>query len=213
MLKWSLSTNLSPPAAPRADRGKGKVTDNVESTLKLAKASLKVPPDHDTPIRVPYMIHGKMYQLTEDEIHAYLDKEEKLEQAAKEARLSKPELIKVAQEEATKAGVDLKILASSKGGKEFRKIQDAEIKVLNKEHSEKIRKATELKKKRIDQYMWTTTNKIKREPINDVKNHPNTKPVMITVYRGTDRRNFEVHNPFKFGDFGITKLNELGPIR
>nr|GFC34526.1 hypothetical protein [Tanacetum cinerariifolium] len=53
---------------------------------------------------------------------------------------SKAELIKVDQEEATKAGVDLKILASAKGGQEFRKIQDAKIKVHNKEHSKKIKR-------------------------------------------------------------------------
>ncbi|GJX90389.1 hypothetical protein Tco_0343715 [Tanacetum coccineum] len=117
------------------DRGKGKVIDDVESSPKLVKASSKVHPDPDTPIRVPYMIHGKMYQLTKDEIQAHLDKEEKLEQATKEAMLNKPELIKVVQEEATKAGVDPKILASAKGGQEFKKIQDAEIKVLNREHS------------------------------------------------------------------------------
>nr|GEV76785.1 hypothetical protein [Tanacetum cinerariifolium] len=75
----------SPPATPKADKGKGKVTNNVESLLKL---------------------------LTEDEIHAHLDKEEKLEQAAKETRLGKPELIKVVQEEATKEEI-----ASWDGGK------------------------------------------------------------------------------------------------
>ncbi|GKG23232.1 hypothetical protein Tco_0391268, partial [Tanacetum coccineum] len=63
--------------------------------------------------------------LTKDEIQAHLDKEEKLEQVTKEAMLNKPELIKVVQEEATKAGVDPKILASAKGGQEFKKIQDA----------------------------------------------------------------------------------------
>nr|GEV56832.1 hypothetical protein [Tanacetum cinerariifolium] len=55
------------PTAPRADKGKIKFTNEVK----------------------------KMYQLTKDEIQAHLDKEEKLEQAAKEARISKPELIKV----------------------------------------------------------------------------------------------------------------------
>ncbi|GJU00866.1 hypothetical protein Tco_1111204 [Tanacetum coccineum] len=40
----------------------------------------------------------------------------------------------------------------------------------------------------------------------------NTKPVVLTIYRGNDRRNFDVHNPFKFAEFRITKLDELGPI-
>ncbi|GJU25192.1 hypothetical protein Tco_1163813 [Tanacetum coccineum] len=63
----------SPPVAPKADRGKGKVTDDVESPKKL-----------------------------------------------------------VVQEEDTKAGVDPTIFTSAKSGQEFKKIQDAEIKVLNR---------------------------------------------------------------------------------
>ncbi|GKF78177.1 hypothetical protein Tco_0230647 [Tanacetum coccineum] len=74
------------------------------------------------------MIHVKIYQLNKYEIQANLDKQ---------AKLSKPELIRVVHEEEAKASVDPKILASAKGGQEFRKIQDAEIKVLNREHSEK----------------------------------------------------------------------------
>ncbi|GJS53183.1 hypothetical protein Tco_0626545 [Tanacetum coccineum] len=87
-------------------------------------------------------------------------------------------------QEAVKVGVDPKILASAKGSQEFRKIQDAKIKVLNREHSEKIKRARELKKKRIDHL----------------------------VYKGNDQRNFDVHKPFKFADFGVTELDELGPI-
>ncbi|GKB25140.1 hypothetical protein Tco_0864541 [Tanacetum coccineum] len=34
----------------------------------------------------------------------------------------------------------------------------------------------------------------------------------MTVYRGTDGRTFDVHNPFAFGDFGISELDELGEI-
>ncbi|GKC34567.1 hypothetical protein Tco_1046951 [Tanacetum coccineum] len=30
--------------------------------------------------------------------------------------------------------------------------------------------------------------------------------------QNNDKRNFDVHNPFKFADFGITKLDELGPV-
>ncbi|GJX52162.1 hypothetical protein Tco_0280531 [Tanacetum coccineum] len=83
---------------------------------------------------------------------AHLDKEEKLEKAVREARLRKPELINVVHEEATKVGVDPKALSSVKGGQEFIKIQDVKFKVLNREHSEKIKKSRELRKKRIEQY-------------------------------------------------------------
>ncbi|GKG55129.1 hypothetical protein Tco_0563116, partial [Tanacetum coccineum] len=43
----------------------------------------------------------------------------------------------VIQEEATKDRVDPKILAKKKGGQEFMKIQDAKVKVHNREHSKK----------------------------------------------------------------------------
>ncbi|GJW89585.1 RNA-directed DNA polymerase, eukaryota [Tanacetum coccineum] len=92
------------------------------------------------------------------------------------------------------------------------KQQDAEMKVLKRECLEKLTKAKELKKKRIDQYRWTTSNRLKPETITDIYIHPNTKPVVITVYRDNAQRNFDVHNPFKFGDYGVTKLDELGSI-
>nr|GEV18787.1 hypothetical protein [Tanacetum cinerariifolium] len=94
----------------------------------------------------------KMYRLTEEQIQGHLGKEEKLQKATRKVRLSKPKLIKVVHEEATKAGVDPKALSSAKGGQEFIKIQDAKIKVLNREHSEKIKTSRELRKKRNDQY-------------------------------------------------------------
>ncbi|GJV72696.1 hypothetical protein Tco_1492691 [Tanacetum coccineum] len=144
----------SPPVAPQADRGKGKVHDDAESGKKLVKASIVVRPDPDGPVRVPYMIHGKMYQLTTDEIQEHLDKEEKIKKAVEDAKLlamSKPKLIK-----------------------------DGEIKVLNKEHAEKIKRSKELRKKRIEKYQWTTSSRLNPETITDVKIHPNTKPVAMT---------------------------------
>ncbi|GKA67396.1 hypothetical protein Tco_0767204 [Tanacetum coccineum] len=178
----------SPPVAPKADRGKGKVLDDVESTKKL---------------------------LTNDEIQEHLDKEEKIKKAIKEVKLlaiSKPELIKVVHEEGSRARIDLKIIESAKGGQQFKKIQDAEIKVLNREHGEKIKRFRELRKKRIEKYQWTTSSILKPKTITDVKIHPNSKPVAMTAFRGTDKRNFDVHNPFNFGDFGMTEWDELREI-
>ncbi|GKA90330.1 hypothetical protein Tco_0812200 [Tanacetum coccineum] len=174
-----IDTTLNSPVAPKADIGKGIAIDDTESPKELFKASIDVRPGPDEPIRVPYEIHGKIYQLTNDEIQAHLYKEEKIKKAVEEAKLlamSKPEIIKVVHEEASNVGIDPKVLASAKGGQEFKKIQDAKLKVMKKEHSQKAKKAMKLRKKRLDQYI------------------------------GNDRRNF------KFGDFGITELDELGPI-
>nr|GEW19332.1 reverse transcriptase domain-containing protein [Tanacetum cinerariifolium] len=57
------------------------------TTLAITEASTKVHSEPDTQVLVPYEIHGKMYQLTEEEIQAHLDKEEKLEKAARKERL------------------------------------------------------------------------------------------------------------------------------
>ncbi|GKA63764.1 hypothetical protein Tco_0763370, partial [Tanacetum coccineum] len=75
-----------------------------------------------------------------------------------------------------------------------------------------VKKAMELRKKILDNYIWITTSRLKPELITDVRIHPNSKPVVLTVYKGNDKRNFEVHNPFKFGDFRVTRLDKLGPI-
>ncbi|GJY93864.1 hypothetical protein Tco_0509646 [Tanacetum coccineum] len=121
----------SPPVAPKANKGKGIATDDIESPKMLVKASNVVRPDPDELIRVPYEIHGRMCQLTNDEIQAHLDKEEKIKKVVEEAKLltmSKPELIKVVHEEASNVEIDPKVLASAKGGQEFKKIQDVELK-------------------------------------------------------------------------------------
>ncbi|GKB76168.1 hypothetical protein Tco_0943063 [Tanacetum coccineum] len=95
---------------PKPDRGKGIARDTKESPPKLIKASTKVCPDPDTLVLVPYEIHGKMCQLTEEQIRAHLDNEEKLGKASREARLSKPELIKIVHKVAKEARLDPKAL-------------------------------------------------------------------------------------------------------
>ncbi|GKF01262.1 hypothetical protein Tco_0028185 [Tanacetum coccineum] len=60
--------------------------------------------------------------------------------------------------------------------------------------------------------MWTVSGRLKPEPITDIKIYLKTKPVVTTVYRGIDGRNFEVHKPFLFGAFGIFELDELREI-
>ncbi|GJU76228.1 hypothetical protein Tco_1273298 [Tanacetum coccineum] len=102
-----------------------------------------VGPNPDEEVKVPYMKNGKMCYLTDTEMQAYLDKDEKLRKDAKEARLlviSKPEVIKVVQEEAEKIGVDPKKIASVKAAEKFKKAQDAEYQVLKREHSQKVKR-------------------------------------------------------------------------
>nr|GEY15518.1 hypothetical protein [Tanacetum cinerariifolium] len=145
------------PVAPKADRGKGIATDDIQEPTRKLVPTLR-------------------------EVH----KEEKIKKVAKEVKLlamSKPELIKVVDKEASNVRID-----------------------------PKVKRQMKLRKKRLKQYMWTTSNRLKPEPIIDVKIHLNIKPVVLAVYRGNDRRNFDVHNPFKFADFRDTELDELGPI-
>ncbi|GKE31179.1 hypothetical protein Tco_1450501 [Tanacetum coccineum] len=184
-----ISTSQPEPSVPQRE-GKGIVTDDQPKVQrKLVPAS--------------------------KEIQAHMDKEEQIKKAAKEAimfEMTKTEVIKVVQEEAKKIGLHSKKIISVKAGEKFKKTQDVEHQVLKIEHSQKAKRAMKLKKKRVEQYMWTMSNRLKPEPNTDVKIHPKTKPVVITVYRNNDKKNFDVHNPFKFIDFGITELDELGPI-
>ena len=55
------------------------------------------------------------------------------------------------------------------------------------------------------------TQRLRPETITDVKIHQKTKPAVLSVFRG-DKRHFEAHDPFRFSDFGISELDELGPI-
>ncbi|GJW46059.1 retrovirus-related pol polyprotein from transposon TNT 1-94 [Tanacetum coccineum] len=145
-MAWNLGSRLS---ASRSDKGKGIATESDEdSSKKLVPASTIVHPDPDKDVKVPYMINGKMCYLTKKEMQAYLDREEKFRKAAEEERLlaiSKPEVIKVVQEEAEKIGLDLKKIASAKAGEKLKKAQEAEHQVLKREHAEKVKKSLKLK--------------------------------------------------------------------
>ncbi|GJZ16098.1 hypothetical protein Tco_0551775 [Tanacetum coccineum] len=123
-----------------------------------------------------------------------------------------PEVIKVVQEEAEKIRLNPRKIASAKAGEKLKKAQDAKHQVLKREHIEKVRKAFELRKHKFESYMWTINNKLKPETITNIKIHPKTKPVVLTIYRGIDGRNFDVHRPFAFGAFGISELDELREI-
>ncbi|GKC89818.1 hypothetical protein Tco_1150467 [Tanacetum coccineum] len=109
----------------------------------------------------------------------------KADEEAKLLAMSRPEVIKVVQKEAENIGLDPRKIASAKA---------------------------ELNRRRAKEYMWTMTNRIKSELVTDIKIHPNTKPIVASVFRNNDKRNFEVYQPFKFSNFGITELDELGPI-
>ncbi|GJS02550.1 hypothetical protein Tco_0319058 [Tanacetum coccineum] len=57
--------------------GKGIATDEqAKDQRKLVKASFIVCPDPDAPVLFLYMINGKMFHLTAEQIEAHLDKEE-----------------------------------------------------------------------------------------------------------------------------------------
>ncbi|GKE77358.1 hypothetical protein Tco_1543478 [Tanacetum coccineum] len=113
----------SSQAASRIDKGKGISTESEEDSLKkLVPASTIVLPDPDA--LIPYTINGEVYHLTAKQLQAQMDMEELIKKAEEEARLfaiSKPEVIKVVQEEAEKIRLDPKKIASAKAGENFKK--------------------------------------------------------------------------------------------
>ncbi|GJZ59406.1 hypothetical protein Tco_0615222 [Tanacetum coccineum] len=111
-------------------------------TPELVKASSIVRPDPNALILVPYMINGKLFYLTEEQIQAHLDKEDQIRKAEEEA----------------------KRLAMTKS------------KVHKRQHAKNVKRLTKLNKKRVE---------------------------------NNDKKNFDVHNPFKFADFRITELKKI----
>ncbi|GJX10455.1 hypothetical protein Tco_0200314 [Tanacetum coccineum] len=162
--------------------------ENSHATLRIDKGKgIATEPDVDPSKRI--VPASTIIRPDPDE--PVRDKEEKIKKDAEKAKLlvmSRHEVIKLVQEEAEKIGLDPRKIASAKAGKKFKKAQDSEHEVLKREHSKKP------------------------EPITDVRIHPNTKPIVASIFRINDKRNFDVHQPFKFLDFGITKLDELGLI-
>ncbi|GJV95199.1 hypothetical protein Tco_1546776 [Tanacetum coccineum] len=146
--------NITPPEPQVTQReGKGIVTGDEESLNKAIPTLTVVYQDPDEPIRIPYKIYWKLYNITNDEIQDYLNKEEAIKKKVEQARLlamTKSEIIKVVYKEAEKARIDLKIILSAKGGEQFKKIQNAEHQVLKREHSQKVKKAIKLRKKRLE---------------------------------------------------------------
>nr|GEU50929.1 hypothetical protein [Tanacetum cinerariifolium] len=150
------------------------------------------------------MINRKIVYLTEQKIQEYWDKEDEIKKAEEEARLnviSKTEVIKVVREEAKKLDIHPKEAITTKDEELFKKAHNVEHEVLKRQHTENVRKSLELRKHKYDSYMWTVKGRLKPKPITHIKIHPKTKPMVITVYRGTDGRNFDVHKPFLFGAF------------
>nr|GEX47618.1 hypothetical protein [Tanacetum cinerariifolium] len=153
---------------PLVNQRKGKdifIEEQPKVQTKLIKASMVVREDPDEPIRVPYMINGKLYNFTNDEINANLEKEDQIKrdaEVAKSLQMTKTKVIKIVKEEAEKMGINPKKVINAKAGKKFKKAQDAKMKVHKRQHTEKVKRLTELNKKRAEQYMWT----MKKEEAN-----------------------------------------------
>ncbi|PWA66883.1 Copia protein [Artemisia annua] len=175
----------SPIMTAENDKGKGIISDEPEPTTQLVPASKKVRRDPDEPSKIPYVINEVSYWMTEEEISEYLEKVERARKEAEEERISKAALIEVVNEEAQSLGIN----------------PDA-----------KLKKAAENRQKNIDRYTWIMTQRLSPETITNVKIHAKTNPAVVTIFRGQDKRNFEIHDPFKITNFWITELDELAPI-
>nr|GEV26575.1 copia protein [Tanacetum cinerariifolium] len=132
-------------------------TESEEYPLnKLVPASTIIHPNLDEPVRVKFMINGKIIYLAEQEIQEYYNKEEKMKKAAEEKKLlavSRPELINVIRKEAKKLIIDPKEAISTTAGETSKKAQDAEHEVLKREHSKTVKRKIELNKKRAEEYI------------------------------------------------------------
>nr|GFA67787.1 hypothetical protein [Tanacetum cinerariifolium] len=90
--------------------------------------------------------------------------------------MTKTKVINIFQKEAEKIEIDPKKVISAKAGEKFKKGQDGEMKVHKRKQTKKVKRLIELNKKRAEQYMWTMLDRLKPEPIINVKIYPNSKP-------------------------------------
>ncbi|GKB70946.1 hypothetical protein Tco_0932358 [Tanacetum coccineum] len=221
-VKGENATNTATEEPP--SHTEGETGDTTMAILISSIQPIEVQPTHAQQITsiishpkssqaTPRIDKGKGIAIESDE-----DPSKKLVPASTIIRPDPDEPVRDKEEKMKKTAEEEKLLAMSRSevtkvvGETFKKARDAEHEVLKREHSKKVKRLTELNRRRAEEYMWTMTNKIKPKPITDVRIHPNTKPIVASVFRNNDKRNFDVYNPFKFTDFGITELDELGPI-
>ncbi|GKA73796.1 hypothetical protein Tco_0780098 [Tanacetum coccineum] len=125
----------------RVDKGKAVAIEDYFPPPNLVKASREVRVNPNGPVLIDLEIYGKIVQILNAQLQAYLDKKEQMEQAEKEDELSKHEIMKVVAEVFHETKVQIK------RAKDFIKHQDAEFKVLTKTHTEKLKQRAELRKK------------------------------------------------------------------
>nr|GEY02208.1 hypothetical protein [Tanacetum cinerariifolium] len=133
-------------------------TEEPRSHTEGEHAAMEEEPTNAVPITTVIPTEIPTPELTEEQIQAHMDKKEKIKKSAKEAKMlemTKTEMIKVVQEVAKKIRLDLKTIISAKATEKFKKVHDAEHQVLKREHSQKAKRAIELRMKRVEQYMWT----------------------------------------------------------
>nr|GEV16446.1 hypothetical protein [Tanacetum cinerariifolium] len=127
---------------PRVNKGKVMAIKDYSPPPKLVKVSREERVKPNGPVLIDLEIDGKIGQILNAQLQAYLDKKEQMKQAEKEAELSKPKIIKVA------IGVFHEAKVQIQGGKDFIKHQDTEFKVLTRAHTKKLKQRAELRKKR-----------------------------------------------------------------
>ena len=128
--------------------------------------------------------------MTEEEIQVHMDKVEMLKKVALEEQASKATLIEIVNEEAKAIGLKPHDLATREGGEKFKKAQDAALIALKEKRDAKLKKSAEVRQHNIDRYKWIMTQRLNPEPITDVKIHQNTKLVVLSFFRGQDKRHF-----------------------
>ncbi|GJU00185.1 hypothetical protein Tco_1110523 [Tanacetum coccineum] len=131
--------------------------------------------------KVPYIINGKTHYLTNDEINAHIEKGDKIKKATKKAKMFAK----------TKSEV-IKVVQE-----EAEKIGLDSKTIVSAQAGKKFKKAQDAEHQVLKR---EHSQKIKRLMELNKKKAENN-----------DKRNFQVPGPFKFYDFGVTELDELGP--
>ncbi|GJS32875.1 hypothetical protein Tco_0531257 [Tanacetum coccineum] len=177
-------SSLAPSGSVTLTLALTNIPANAEDQRNLVKASSIVCHDPDALILIPYTINGKLFHLTAEQIDAHLDKEEKIKQAEEEARL-----LAINKPEVIKVVQE-----------EAKKVGIHPKEVITAKDGEKFKKAQD-----------TEHEVIKKKHTKKVRKSLKLRKHKYDNYI-TDGRTFDVHNPFAFGDFCISELDELREI-
>ncbi|GJX30780.1 hypothetical protein Tco_0240635 [Tanacetum coccineum] len=141
-----------------------------QTTLAITERPINIRGENDTQADTEEPsshTEGKHVAIEDDKAEEEPTRAEHIKKAAEEAKIfemTRNEVIKVVQEKAEKIGLDHKKIISAKAGEKFKKAQDAEHKVLKRQHTKKSALPTPILEQASSQSLGRKRKHLELEP-------------------------------------------------